>query len=88
MKLKIHNLEECFNKAIENNYKYIAVKIKTRNSIGEEIIINPKWNFEAKLDYYKNAYDENLVLRSFDGIQIVGFTYSNSLKDIEKDLIG
>lgn len=88
MKLKIHNLEKCFKNAIENNSKYIAVKIKTRNSIGEEIIINPKSNFEAKLNYYKNAYNENLVLKSFDGIQIVGFTYGNSLEDIEKDLIG
>ena len=88
MQLKISNLEECFKKAIENNSKYIAVKIKTRNSIGEEIIINPKSNFETKLDYYKNAYDENLVLKSFNGIQIVGFTYGNSLEDIEKDLIG
>ena len=54
----------------------------------DEIIINDFLNFDAKLEYYKNAYNINLVLKSYDGIKIVGFTTGNSFKSIQKDLLG
>lgn len=71
--MSMENLEECFKTAIENNSKYVAVKIETRGSEGAEIIINPRCNFEAKLEYYKKAYTDDLVLKTYDGIRIIGF---------------
>ena len=81
--MSMENLEECFKTAIENNSKYIAVKIETRGSEGAEIIINPRCNFEAKLEYYKKAYTDDLVLKTYDGIKIVGFCDSDTFDFID-----
>lgn len=53
-----------------------------------EIIINENENFDKKFDYYKKTYHEDLTLKAFSGIRIVGFTYGDSFQEIEKDLIG
>lgn len=83
--MRIDLLERCFKQAIETNARYIAVQIETRGSEGIETIINPRENFEAKLAYYKNAYTDDLVLKTYDGIRIVGYGYGDSLDEIEKD---
>lgn len=46
------------------------VKMPDLNSFEE--IRNPSDNFEAKKAYYQKAYDENMCLKSFPAIQIVG----------------
>ena len=84
--MKLDLLEICFKKAIETKAKYIAVQIETRGSEGIEVIINPNVNFSAKLDYYKKAYTEELVLKTYDGIKIVGFAFGDSFKEIEEKL--
>lgn len=81
--MSMEKLEECFKRAIENDSKYIAVKIETRGSEGAEIIINPRCNFEAKLEYYKKAYTDDLVLKTYDGIKIVGFCDSDTFDFID-----
>lgn len=81
--MSMENLEECFKTAIENNSKYIAVKIETRGLEGAEIIINPRCNFEAKLEYYKKAYTDDLVLKTYDGIRIIGFCDSDTFDFID-----
>ena len=85
--LKMNNLEICFHIASTNNAKYVGIKIETRGSKAPEIIINPNENFDAKFEYYKKAYTDDLVLKTYDGIKIIGFTYGNSFEEIEKDLI-
>lgn len=53
-----------------------------------EIIINENANFDSKFAYYKKAYNENLTLKSFNGIKIVGFTYGDTFKQwIKRDKI-
>lgn len=86
MKLSIHNLENCFKSAKDLKQKYVGVKISMRGFKKPEIIINEYDNFDEKLKYYKNAYNEDLVLKSFNGIKIVGFTYGNTFDEIEIDL--
>lgn len=83
--MRIDLLERCFKQAIETNARYIAVQIETRGSEGIETIINPRENFEAKLAYYKNAYTDDLVLKTYDGIRIVGYGYGDSLSEIERN---
>ena len=53
-----------------------------------EIIINSYENFDSKLEYYKKAYDEDLKLKTFDGIRITDFTYGDSFAKIEYDFYG
>ena len=85
--MKIENLEKCFFEANNKDKKYVGVLIQMEGFIEPEVIINKNVNFDSKFAYYKKAYDENLTLRSFNGIKIIGFTSGNSFSDIEKDLI-
>ena len=80
-------LIKCFEEAIENNKKYVAVKISMEGFEKPEIIINPTENFKTKLEYYKNAYDDWFFLKTFDGIIITRFISSNSIEEIEQELI-
>ena len=85
--MKIKNLENCFKSAKVQGVKFLGVKIWMDGFEKEEIIINPIENFDKKLEYYKNSYSENLVLKNApDKIKIVGFTFGNSFEEIEKDL--
>ncbi|MDY7043712.1 hypothetical protein RVS70_05785 [Virgibacillus sp. M23] len=85
--LTLESLNDCFKSAVANNYKYVAVRI----SIGltkEEVIINPRENFEEKLSYYNTAYDESLRHKFAGGenIRITGFIYGNSFYELEEVL--
>lgn len=88
MDLKMNNLEICFWSAKRVNAKFVGVKVWTEGMDECELIINPYENIDKKLEYYKTAYNEDLVLKVFNGVKIVGFTYGDSLEEIEKDLIG
>ncbi|QDY21926.1 hypothetical protein CGQ39_13485 [Clostridium botulinum] len=88
MDLNINNLEKCFYEASKKDKKYVGIKIQIHEFKKPEIIINENANFDKKFDYYKKAYNKDLILKTFNGIRIVGFTYGNSFKDIEKDLLG
>lgn len=86
--MNINNLEKCFEEASVKGAKYVGVKIKMEGFPKSEIIINDNENFDKKLSYYKNSYNQDLTLKTFSGIKIVGFTYGDSFETIEKDLIG
>ncbi|WP_226035718.1 hypothetical protein [Aquibacillus saliphilus] len=47
-----------------------------------EIIINPKENFQAKLDYYAKAYDNDLTLKTNKNIKIVNFDFVEAIQDV------
>ena len=87
MHLKIENLEKCFNAAIEKDVCYVGVLIQMQGFETPEIIINETPNFKSKLAYYKKAYDEDLTLKTFNGIKIIGFTYGETFGSIEKGLL-
>ena len=86
--MTMDNLEKCFNTAKELNQKYVGVEIEMEGFPKPEIIINENENFDSKLAYYKKAYNEDLTLKAFNGIKIIGFTFEESFDDIEDDLIG
>ena len=52
-----------------------------------EVIINERENFDAKLAYYKKAYNDDLTLKSFNRIQITGIVYGDTLEEIEKRVV-
>ena len=82
---KKEQLIEVFNEAVEVFADYVAVAIETRGSKGIEVIINPRENFMDKLEYYKKAYSDDLVLNTFDGIKIISacsFNAENNFEDV------
>lgn len=86
MKLNMKNLEDCYSMAISLGYRYVAVLIQMEGFKKHEIIINSKENFDENLKYYQRSYNDDLVLKSYSGIRIVGFTMGDSLADIESSL--
>lgn len=85
--LTIVNLERCFNTAGLLGKKFVGVKISMEGFPADEIIINPTDNFKKKLEYYKGAYNDNLILKATDKIRITGFTYGDCFEDIQEDLV-
>ena len=85
--LTMDKLKECFETAIKYDANYIGVKIQMQGFDKPEIIINESANFETKLAYYMKAYDENLILKTFSGIKIIGFTEAESFGEIEWILV-
>lgn len=88
MKLNLESLEKCFNDAKKNGKRYVGIRVNMSNFTTDEIIINEYPNFDKKLDYYKGAYTNELVLKSFNGIKIVGFVAADDFKGIEDELLG
>ena len=86
MILTTNNLEKCFENAKKENATWIAVAVKTPNCESSELILNPNVNFDTKLDYYRKAYDFELSLKACKDIKIVGFTFGDTLEEIESYL--
>lgn len=85
--MDINNLEKCFYEASQQGKKYVGIKIEMQGFPKAEIIINENENFDSKFAYYKKAYNNDLTLKAFNGIKIIGFTYGDSFQEIEEDLI-
>lgn len=87
MNLYYSYLKNCFTSAIEKGYKYVGLLIKMPNTSTPEIIIVQRENFDSKLEYIKDTYNNDLKHRSNDEIAIIGFTYDNTFDGIEEQLI-
>lgn len=85
--LTIEGLERCFRTASHQGKRYVAVLIRMEGFPRPEIIINENENIDTKFSYYKKAYTEDLVLKTFSGIRIIGFTFGDSFAELEKDLV-
>ena len=85
--MDIKNLEQCFYEASQQDKKYVGIKVQMQGFPKAEIIINENENFDSKFAYYEKAYNEDLTLKTFSGIKIVGFTYGNTFNEIEEDLL-
>lgn len=85
--LTLTELERIFDLANQLGINYIGVKIQMQGFDEPEIIINPKENFESKLAYYKKAYNEDLTLKTFNGIKIIGCESCDSFQEIQDWLI-
>lgn len=85
--LTINNLKQCFYVASQKGKKYVGVLIEMAGFPRPEVIINENANFDSKFAYYQKAYNENLTLKTFNGIKIIGFTYGDEFADIEYDLL-
>jgi hypothetical protein len=81
--MNMEDLEQCFKKAMKDKANYIAVKIETKGCKAPEVIINPYENFETKLDYYQNAYSDDLALKNCKDIKITDFMAAYNFEELE-----
>lgn len=84
--LKKSEFVNTFENAIRDGNKYIGVKISLINAPEPEIIVNPASNFDAKLTYYKTAYDDNMRLHHNRDIRILGVATGNTVAAVAKML--
>lgn len=71
------------------SYKYgafMAVSVQIGDAKNTEVIINFKENFDAKKEYYENAYDEDLKLKANPSIQIVDWAFGKDFEEIQDEL--
>lgn len=78
----IKELEECFINAVKENKNYVGVLVEMQGFEAPELIINGRANFETKLAYYLKAYNEDLTLKTFNGIRILACNSGYSLDEL------
>lgn len=88
MNFTMNELEAKFKTADELSAGFIGVLIQMQGFEKPEIIINERENFEAKLAYYKKSYNEDLTLKTFNGIKIINCAWGFDLNSIQKQLLG
>lgn len=64
----------------KHNAQWLIIEVEVEGN-EPEIIINPKGNFEAKLAYYKKAYNENLTLKANPNIKIIRYDFVEAISD-------
>lgn len=79
------NLINVFKTAKQKNHRYIGILIQMEGFPQPEVIINRQENFDTKLQYYLNTYDENLIHKFAKGIRIIGVTSQDWFSEIEFD---
>ncbi len=69
--------KDCFlhdyDNAFEANWLVIAVRLPDGNI---ELITNQKENIDTKVDYYKLAYNDDLVLNTNSNIKIINWMFA------------
>ena len=80
--MKQNELRKIFNFALEYKKKYVGVAIETRGMEKPEYIINPYPNIAQKLVYYVGAYNDDMVLKSYDGIRITRAAAADTVEEL------
>lgn len=71
---------EMFSEAENHNSDFIFVEIIAAGI--KEVIVLPKESFNAKREFYKNAYNDDLLHVMNDKVEIVRFAHG-SLTDLK-----
>lgn len=66
-------LIECFENAIKEGIEFLGVSVAIDNAEQPEFIINHISNYKAKMDYYNDMYDVNLVHKHAENVRILNF---------------
>lgn len=85
--LTMDALAQCFHDAKNNDYGFVAIRVRMEGFPLDEIIVNPIQNVNTKLEYYKKTYDSNLKHKFAQGISIVGFCCGDDMLDIQDELV-
>lgn len=79
-------LEREFLLADQGGYNYLAVEVSIADTSVEYIVIR-RQDYSTKLKYYKNAYTEELALKTNNNVRITDVAYGNTFDDIERNLM-
>lgn len=85
--LSLTGLKKCFEKAIEEGFLMVGVAVQAEGMETPEIIINSHENFQYKLSYYLQAYNEDLTLKTYNKMKIVGYICDDYADTIVSELL-
>ncbi|MGZ9868246.1 hypothetical protein ACU3L3_07465 [Priestia endophytica] len=87
MSFAMKDLKEVFEDAKKGSYEYVGVAIQMEGYPSKEVIINDYKNFEKKLKYYEEVYDEELNHKHAKGIKITDVVMGDTFDHIEDELV-
>ena len=71
-----------FERAIEEDAKYIYVEVYIEGYSDSEVIVNPISNADMKLDYLCKTYNDDLIMPHAP-IKIISFGYLYDMSQLE-----
>lgn len=81
------DLRLCFEEAKARGYNWVGVRVRMDGFPTDEIILNERPNFEKKLKYYMESYDDELRLKAApDKVRIIDFDYNNAHEEVVENL--
>jgi hypothetical protein len=88
MEATMKNLIICFEYAKSHitEADYIALLIEMPEFEKPELIVDPKENYDKKLEYLQDAYDENLNHKHSKGVRIIAFASGNEIDELAEGL--
>ena len=84
---KKDKFKEIFNNFVNEGAEYIGVFIKSPNLEQPELILNKICNAKKKLEYYLNAYNDDMQLKSVNSMQMLSITGAIYLEDLEDNAV-
>ena len=75
--------KKLFKNFMNEGAEYIGVFIKVSNLEQPELILNKACNAEKKLEYYLNAYNNDMQLKTENSIEMLSVTGAIYLEDLE-----
>ncbi|EJW14103.1 hypothetical protein M5X00_26225 [Paenibacillus alvei] len=84
--LTMNKFEQAIHTADFNNYRFFGILVEMEGFPKPEVIINEQENFQDKLEYYLQTYDENLH-HKFAKVKIIGYAFANDFDTLQADLI-
>ena len=84
MSIKQHLLK-CIDIAIRHRQKYVAVLVELPTG-NHEVIVFKRDSYADKINYYDNAYNDELELKYNPEVKIINFCCADCLEQVEIDL--
>ena len=81
-KIDLKGLLKDYETMKETEYEYMVVYVSIEGG-KPEMIVNPKQNVDAKMIYYRSAYDIDLRLKANPKIQIVDYHFTGGKGSID-----
>jgi hypothetical protein len=81
--LTLKELEKAFQQAKEGKFKFIGVRYSVEGYDESEISITPLKNFDKKLEYYKQKFDENGFHNYEHGVRLIEVDFEDFVDALE-----
>ncbi|AGR46874.1 hypothetical protein SHANETTE_210 [Bacillus phage Shanette] len=86
--MKLENSKEdlivCIRSAMLEGADWMALLVVMPEHPAPQLIIDPKENFTARLNFLRNTYNENLEHAHNPAVRIVGFSSGSSISKVSK----